>query len=248
MSQTAPLIQTLKRLLKHHSKTYANVAECLSLSEASVKRLFSEKNISLQRLDAICALLGIEISDLVREMQAEHNKSISELTYAQEKEIAEDLRLLMITVYVLNHWSLEDIISRYDFTEAQCIRHLAHLDRLRIIELLPGNRIKLLVAANFKWLDDGPIMKLFCAKIETEFFRTRFTKETEKLVVLNGMLSDASNALFQRKMQQLAKDFDTLSKDDAELPIGQRKGYTLLMGLRDWNYERLFGDQRNTAN
>ena len=124
------------------------------------------------------------------------------------------------------------------------LKHLAHLDRLSIIELLPGNRIKLLVAANFKWQDDGPIMKLFCAKIETEFFRTRFTRETEKLVVLNGMLSDASNALFQRKMQQLAKDFDTLSKDDANLPIGQRKGYTLLMGIRDWNYERLFGDSR----
>ena len=244
MSQTAPLIQTLKRLLKHHSKTYVDVADCLSLSEASVKRLFSEKNISLQRLDAICLMLGIEISDLVREMQTEHSKAISELSYAQEKEIADDLELLMITVYVLNHWSLKDIITRYDFTEAQCIKHLAHLDRLSIIELLPGNRIKLLVAANFKWQDDGPIMKLFCAKIETEFFRTRFTRETEKLVVLNGMLSDASNALFQRKMQQLAKDFDTLSKDDANLPIGQRKGYTLLMGIRDWNYERLFGDSR----
>ena len=222
------------------------MAECLALSEASVKRLFSEQNLSLQRLDAICGLLEIEISDLVRTMQAEHNTSISELTHEQEKKIADNLDLLMITVYVLNRWNLKDITSRYNFTEAECIRHLIHLDRLRIIELLPGNRIKLLVSPNFKWRDDGPIMKLFLAKIETEFFRTNFSRETEKLVVLNGMLSDASNALFQRKMAQLAKDFDTLSKDDADLPIGQRKGYTLLVGLRDWNYERLFGQQRKT--
>lgn len=246
MSQTVNLIHTLKRLLKQHGKTYADVAACLALSEASVKRLFSEQNLSLQRLDAICGLLEIEISDLVRTMQAEHNTSISELTHEQEKKIADNLDLLMITVYVLNRWSLKDITSRYNFTEAECIRHLIHLDRLRIIELLPGNRIKLLVSPNFKWRDDGPIMKLFLAKIETEFFRTNFSRETEKLVVLNGMLSDASNALFQRKMAQLAKDFDTLSKDDADLPIGQRKGYTLLVGLRDWNYERLFGQQRKT--
>ena len=246
MSQTVNLIHTLKRLLKQHGKTYADVAECLALSEASVKRLFSEQNLSLQRLDAICGLLEIEISDLVRTMQAEHNTSISELTHEQEKKIADNLDLLMITVYVLNRWSLKDITSRYNFTEAECIRHLIHLDRLRIIELLPGNRIKLLVSPNFKWRDDGPIMKLFLAKIETEFFRTNFSRETEKLVVLNGMLSDASNALFQRKMAQLAKDFDTLSKDDADLPIGRRKGYTLLLGLRDWNYERLFGQQRKT--
>ena len=240
MSQTTPLISTLKRLLKKQGKTYLNVAHCLDLSEASVKRLFSEQNISLQRLDAICNLLDIEISDLVRAMEAEHNHTISELSYEQEKEIAQDLDLMIITVYVLNRLSMQDILNRSQFTETECIRHLAHLDRLHIIELQAGNRIKLLVSANFKWLDNGPIMKLFCEKIEAEFFRSKFTDKTEKLVVLNGMLSDASNALFQRKIAQLATDFDTLSKDDASLPISQRTGYTFLIGLRGWNYARLF--------
>ncbi|EIJ35066.1 helix-turn-helix domain-containing protein [Thiothrix nivea] len=244
MPQTTELLTTLKKLLKRHNKTYVDVATCLELSEASVKRLFSEQNLSLQRLDAICALLGMEISDLVHEMHSEHAKPISELSHAQEKEIADDLFLMMVTVCVLNRWSLQDITSRYHFSETQIIRYLAHLDRLNIIELQAGNRIKLLVAPNFKWRDDGPIMQLFRAKIETEYFRTTFTKESEKLIVLNGMLSDASNALFQRKMAQLAKDFDTLSKDDASLPIGERKGSTLLVAIRDWDYERLFGAQR----
>jgi DNA-binding Xre family transcriptional regulator len=247
MPQTTELITTLKKLLKRHNKTYVDVAACLQLSEASVKRLFSEQNLSLQRLDEICALMGMEISDLVHEMRSEHAKPISELTHAQEREIANDLHLLLVTVLVLNRWSWLDITSRYHFSEAQVIRYLAHLDRLHIIELQPGNRIKLLVAPNFKWRDDGPIMKLFLAKIETEFFRTSFTRSNEKLVVLNGMLSDASNALFQRKMAQLAKDFDTLSKDDASLPIGERKGSTVLLAMRDWDYERLFGDQRKKA-
>ena len=240
MSQTTPLISTLKRLLKKNGKTYADVASCVELSEASVKRLFSEQNISLQRLDSICNLLDIEISDLVRQMEAEHHHAISELSYEQEKEIARDLDLMVITVYVLNRLSLKDILSRSKFTETECIRHLAHLDRLHIIELQAGNRIKLLVAANFKWLDNGPIMKLFCAKIEAEFFRNSFTDKSEKMVVLNGMLSDSSNALFQRKIAQLATDFDTLSKDDASLPMSKRTGYTFLLGLRGWNYERLF--------
>jgi DNA-binding Xre family transcriptional regulator len=244
MPQTTELVTTLKKLLKRHNKTYVDVADCLQLSEASVKRLFSEQNLSLQRLDAICGLLEMEISDLVREMHSEHAKPISEISYAQEKEIADDLQLMMVTVCVLNRWALPDITTHYNFSEPQVIRYLAHLDRLRIIELQPGNRIKLLVAPNFKWRDDGPIMQLFRAKIETEYFRTTFTKDSEKLIVLNGMLSDASNALFQRKMAQLAKDFDTLSKDDASLPIGERKGSTVLVAIRDWDYERLFGNQR----
>jgi DNA-binding Xre family transcriptional regulator len=248
MPQTTALLHTLKKLLKRHNKTYVDVAACLDLSEASVKRLFSEQNLSLQRLDAICGLMELEISDLVREMKAEHSQPISELSHAQEKEIADDLSLLMITVCVLNRWTLNDIIQNYNFTQTQVIRYLAHLDRIHIIELQAGNRIKLLVAANFKWRDDGPIMQLFRAKIESEYFRTNFSKTSEKLIVLNGMLSDASNALFQRKMAQLAKDFDTLSKDDASLAIGQRKGSTLLIGIRDWDYERLFGDKRKLNN
>jgi DNA-binding Xre family transcriptional regulator len=247
MPQTTELIATLKKLLKRHNKTYLDVAKSLQLSEASVKRLFSEQNLSLLRLDGICALMNMEITDLVREMHVEQTKPISEISYAQEKEIADDLQLMMVTVCVLNRWSLQDIITHYNFSQTQVIRYLAHLDRLHIIELQAGNRIKLLVAPNFKWRDDGPIMQLFLAKIETEYFRTTFIKESEKLIVLNGMLSDASNALFQRKMAQLAKDFDTLSKDDASLPIGERKGSTVLLAIRDWDYERLFGKQRKTT-
>lgn len=244
MPQTNDLLHTLKKLLKRHNKTYVDVAACLQLSEASVKRLFSEQNMSLQRLDTICGLLGLEISELVQEMRAEQLKPISELSYAQEKEIADDLNLLLVTVCVLNRWSLAEIVQHYQFSETQVIRYLAHLDRLHIIELQPGNRIKLLVTANFKWLDDGPIMQLFRSRIEQEYFRTNFTKASEKLLVLNGMLSDASNALFQRKMIQLAKDFDTLSQDDASLPIGGRKGSTVLIAMRDWDYEQLFAEPR----
>ena len=240
MAQTSELIEVLKKLLKRHNKTYIEVAACLDLSEASVKRMFSEQNLSLQRLDAICALMNMEISDLVREMRAEQAHHISELSYEQEKEIADNLNLMMITVCVLNRWSLQDILKHYNFNEPQCIRYLAHLDRLHIIELQPGNRIKLLTAPNFKWRENGPIMQLFRAKIESEYFRTSFSKRTEKLLVMNGMLSDTSNQLFQRKMAQLAKEFDAMSKDDSSLTIGERKGSTLLIGLRDWDYERLF--------
>ncbi len=46
MSQADSLIETLKRQLRAQGKTYADVAEWLALSEASVKRLFAEKHFS----------------------------------------------------------------------------------------------------------------------------------------------------------------------------------------------------------
>ena len=118
MPQTTQLISTLKRSLKQHGKTYRDVAAHLALSEASVKRLFSEKNFTLHRLDEICALLDMELSDLVQQMRANDNSVVSALSIEQEREIADDLLLLLITVCVLQRWSVQEILDHY---QIRCI-------------------------------------------------------------------------------------------------------------------------------
>ena len=62
MVQTAQLISVLKQFLKRHGFSYRDVARRLNLSEASVKRLFSDHHFSLSRLDNVCQMMGMEIS------------------------------------------------------------------------------------------------------------------------------------------------------------------------------------------
>ena len=236
MAEVAAIVDALKSVLKAHKLRYRDVAVALELSEASVKRLFRTCDFDLAQLEKICHMMGMEISDLIQ-MMTEQQVEIQELTEQQEQEIAGDLALLMITVCVLNRWSLEDILGFYRFTEAECIQRLAHLDRLRIIELLPKNRIKLLVAPNFSWRRGGPIQTFFLQAIEKELFRARFEQENHKLLVLNGMLSDNSNREFQRKMDRLAREFDQLNNTDAGLALDKRHGATVVLALRDWHYD-----------
>ena len=82
------------------------------------------------------------------------------------------------------------------------IQKLAKLDKLKIIDLLPGNRFKLLITKNFAWLPDGPIQRFFLQRVQEEFFSSRFNQSTEKLIVVNGLLSLGSNAELQKKMQK----------------------------------------------
>lgn len=236
MAQSSQLIETLKRALKAHGKTYAEVAVALELSEASVKRLFAEQSFSLARLERVCQLIGMEISDLVAMMNDGRRTQISGLSREQEQELAGDLELLLVTVCVLNHWTLAQILDYFEIPETRCIRHLARLDRLKLIELLPRNRIKLLVAPNFKWQENGPIQRFFQEKLEAEFFASRFDHAQERLLVINGMLTDGSNALFQRKLEQLAREFDALAADDRQVPFEQRSGTTVVMAMRPWKY------------
>lgn len=236
MAQTSLIINTLKKSLKTHGKTYADVADYLELSEASVKRMFAQQSVSLNRLDAICQMLEMEITDLIQQVNDSTARQITELTADQEKEVVSELGLLLVTISVINHWSLEDITNTYTLNEAQCIQYLAKLDRLNIIELLPNNKIKIKVSPNFKWRKNGHIQCFFRENIETDFFNSNFGLPQEKLIVLNGMLSAESNAIFQRKLERLAREFDEITKDDSSLPLGKRFGYTSVLAIRDWRF------------
>lgn len=148
IAQISSLVCTLKKQLKAHGLTYTDVAKALDLSEASVKRLFAEQSFTLQRLESIGQLIGLQISVLVEAMLKEQPQLV-QLTEEQEKEIISDPLLLMITANVINGLSYEDIIKKYTIKTTDCIQKLARLDRLKIIKLLPNNRIKLLIAPNF---------------------------------------------------------------------------------------------------
>ncbi len=236
MAQVSALVDTLKASLKAAGIKYTQVAAALQLSESSIKRKFSRKEFSLSELDRICALADLQISDLVRRME-ENRGRLQALSAEQEQEIAGDPALLLVAVSVLNRWSCEQLLDFYNFSDTELVRMLARLDRLKMIELLPNNRIKLLVAANFGWLPNGPIEQEFLRAIQQDFFSTRFDRDDHKLIVLNGMLAPASNRELQRKLERLAQEFDLLNTEDAALPMGEKHGCTLLLALRDWHYQ-----------
>ncbi|MFV0477518.1 MAG: XRE family transcriptional regulator [Parahaliea sp.] len=245
MAQVTPLIDTLKTSLKAAGITYAHIANALNLSESSIKRKFSKEEFTLAEVDRICSLCALDISTLVKRMDERHDR-LQSLSIEQEREIADDLALLVVTVCVLNRWRFEDILKFYIFEEHQLIQMLARLDRLHLIELQVGNRIKLLVAPNFGWQPGGPIQKRFLKSIQKDFFAANFEQQEHCLIVLNGMLSAESNSELRRRMQRLAREFDQLNREDSSLDFNQRRGYTAVLALRDWRYEG-FAALRNKA-
>lgn len=233
MALGAALIDVLKRELKARGVKYADLARQLQLSEASVKRMFSRHDFTLRRLDDICRYARIEFSDLTRTLAREETL-LSALTYEQEKEIISDRKLFLVAVCVLNHATYAQIIERYDITPAECVKLLAHLDRLKFIELQPGNRVRVLVSRTFSWLPDGPIQRFFNEQAHTEFFRSRFDRPDEFMLVVNGILSKASRAQVIERLKRVAREFSDLHSDDARLPPEGRSAMSVLVALRHW--------------
>ncbi len=239
MAQTQALIEVLKQSLKMHRLTYANIARHLDMSEANVKRMFAKKRFSLDRLEQICQLMQMEMSDLFALYEASRQR-ITHLTEQQEQELVGDHKLLLVAVSVRNQLSFEDIIEHYEISTTECIKQLAKLDRLKIIDLLPNNRIKLRIDEHFCWLKNGPIERFFEREIERQFLKSRFKGEFEQRLFHFGLLSDSSSQIMMEKMQSLVHEFTELHKQDLHLPLHKRHSQGLMLAMRPWMLD-IFG-------
>ncbi|MBX3639353.1 MAG: helix-turn-helix transcriptional regulator [Nitrosomonas sp.] len=236
MMQTEALIDVLKKTLRGRRLTYADIAQGLSMSEANVKRMFASKRLTLDRLEAICRLMQMELSDLFQLYQ-ETRQRITRLTVEQEKELVGDTKLLLVAVSVRNRLSFEDIVNHYHISETECIQCLTKLDKLKIIDLLPQNRIKLRIDEGFHWLPDGPIERFFEKQIQSQFLHAGFCGEYEKRLFLSGLFSDFSIQILIHKMQVLAQEFTDLHRQDARLPLNNRRNIGFMLAIRPWELE-----------
>jgi DNA-binding Xre family transcriptional regulator len=228
------LVSALKRLLKAQGMTYGVLAQRLALSEATIKRMFSRGAISVQRLDAICQVLDIGLAELAAEAHRER-QPLDELSAAQETALVEDPALLLALYLVLNRWQQREVLERYRWSVSEWTVLLARLDRLGIIELLPGNRTRPRTQRNFRWRREGPMQRFFQQKLLPEYFRREFDAELDRLLLLSGMVSRRSAELVDRRLRELAEEFDLMMVQDAALPAAERVGLSLVLASRPWS-------------
>ena len=227
------LIDAIKRMLKAQRMTYAQLAPHLGLSEASVKRMFSQQTMNLARLETICEVLKVGLPELVAHARAD-TEPMSALSDEQEEELVGDPRLFLALYLALNRWREEEVLRKYTFTKAEWVGLLVRLDRMGIIELQPDNRARLRTARNFRWRENGPVMRLFAKKLIPEFFQRRFEGENEQILLLAGMVSRPTGALLKQRLNELAREFDTLMAHDSNLPVAERVGLSMVLGVRPW--------------
>ncbi|WP_161569538.1 helix-turn-helix domain-containing protein [Veronia nyctiphanis] len=234
MSQRKQLVQTLKALLRQHGVTYRIVAQHLQISEASVKRLFSTCDFTIERIEKVCELVSIELSDLVMAMQ-EGLLSTSELSVESEKALVSDIPLLLTAHLLINKWTVNQILSNYDIDRLDMIQNLVELDRMRIIDYLPGEKVRLKLSRNFQWQENGPIQQFFNKHISSEFFKSTFDQPGELRLFASGMLSKTSNQAIQHRLTRLQAFFDELHRGDEVLEMEQRYGTSIVLAVRPWS-------------
>ena len=225
--------------------TYADLAREMGMAESSVKRMLAKGDMPLSRVDAICRALKLDFADLARRV-ADNQPLLSQLTQEQERAVVADKKLLLCAICVLSQWTLEQITSAYRITEAEVVRAWVQLDRIGIIELRPLNRYRLKLAKTFRWRPHGAVMDYFREHALLDYFSGGFDGPGEGLLLVHGSISRSLAPSFRERMQRVAQDFAQQHLADQKLADKDLQGYTLLLGMRSWEFGA-FAALRRTA-
>ena len=145
-------------------------------------------------------------------------------------------KLLFVAYMLLNDMDFDSIKQHYDIEEHEGIQLLAHLDRIKFIDLLPANRVKLLTSRNFRWRKNGAIEKLFNQHIRKEFFQSRFAKSDECMKFGSALVSRSTLLQMHKKIERLVGEFNELALQDATLPFEERVGCSFVGAIRPWEF------------
>ena len=170
---------------------------------------------------------------------------LQSLSLEQESELIGDPKLLLTAYCLVNNWTFAEILDRYEITEVEGITYLARLDRMRLIELLPGNRVKALIATNFTWHPNGPIEQYFRKEVQGPFFNADFTEDGCIRLVKNGDISAVARQQILERLHHIGQMFDDTVREERKLPLDQRQGTTMVLAVRHWIFDAFAKLERN---
>jgi transcriptional regulator with XRE-family HTH domain len=237
---TDQLLDALKRVLKSRRVTYSELARRIGLSEASVKRLFSQQTFTLARLQEVLKALDMDFFELAK-LARGAGDAPQEMTEEQEQALASEPNLMGVFYLLFNDWQPAQILARYELTEAELTRWLAKLDRLQLIDLMPGNRVKLKVSRHLRLKPSGAIRAKHGQRTMTDFLAVEFDRHGGHFLFEFRDISPASFAVMQRKLDRLAAEFNELAELDSTLPPEQRQSIGLALGMRPWRIGQVTG-------
>jgi len=231
---TRAIVETLKKVLKARGMTYAELALALRVSTPTVKRLFSQRSFTLERLEEILKVIELDFYELAR-MSHGRRSGPAELSVEQESALSKDARLFTVFWLLCNEWRFDEIVTEFRLGAAQITSYFARLERLRLIDWRPGNRARLRVPKHYVWRAGGPLRKAYGLKVVTEFMRARFDAPHDAFHFEAQELSAESAIVVKRRLERVAAEINELVEIDAATPAKKRVTLGVLLACRPWS-------------
>lgn len=231
--KSAALVEEVKKELKKRNITYSDLGKHVGLSEAAIKRAFALKNFSLRRLDEICDVIGIDFTDLAISARRS-GASTEQMEKEVEEVLADDPTLLLSLYLILLQKPASAIKKDLGISKEELYRLTRQLERLGLVEVFPGEKVRAKIKKSVRWLHDGPLAKRYGPAVMRIFFNSDFKGAYEYQDFLTGALTADSFKVFKRKLSEIFRQFDELSELDSKSDQERSEVFWLYSGIRPW--------------
>jgi transcriptional regulator with XRE-family HTH domain len=222
------VITTLKQLLKNRGLHYADVAEKLGVSERSVQRWFNGDGLTLELLFKLSDLVGVSLAELFSLADAATDNRPRALTEAQEHALASVPLRAFIFTRLLQGWSARELQSACNLSEAAIIEHLLSLERLGLIEVHPGNRVRLLTRRNIEWRKGGA-MRVYFNQFAKALVGTMDFGEVDSIWTAESVnLTHRSAMALETKLNALRMEIRSIAESERDIAPHEKLWYSIV--------------------
>jgi hypothetical protein len=81
------------------------------------------------------------------------------------------------------------------------------------------------------------VMAFFRENVVLDYYNGGFDGPAEGLLLVHGSIGRSLAPAFLERLQRVAQDFAQQHQTDQKLPAQDREGYTLVLGMRNWEFE-----------
>lgn len=234
--QSRLLKEVLKQQIRIRGLRYQDIADQLGVSVVTIKRYLNSDRLPVEVMEDISACLGLSLIDLSEIAKEGDGRNFLDLELRQESALASDSALALMRLMLYSGMTVPEIMSEYAVDEATVISLLTRLDRLKLIELLPGNRVRIPGPHHIEWKPGGPIRRTIEHNIRNHFVMMDFANTEDFYGYETVRLSRASVRQLEEHMRQLVRQVRVLHRLDQGIPSADKQWHTLLVAQRETNW------------
>jgi DNA-binding CsgD family transcriptional regulator len=234
--QSKMLKTVLKQQIRIRGMRYKDIADQLEVSVMTVKRYLNSERVPVEVLEDIGACLGLGLLELAELAKADSGGEALDLELQQETALASDYALALMRLLLYSGMTVSEIMDEYDIDEPTVVGLLTRLDRLKLIELLPGNRVRIRGTRYVEWKRGGPIRHTIQNDIRDHFVDMDFAGTDAFFGYETVRLTRSSIRQLEDHMRNLVRQIRILHSIDQGAKGEDKQWCTLLVAHRETNW------------
>lgn len=237
--QLPAMLDHLRRMLRANGFTIHTIAQKLAVSDATVKRWFQGLGLAADRLEDLCHLAGMTLPELAEIASAPPRELANDLTLAQEQALTESTFLSFLFFMVMSGWPPRDLHDDFGVPIEQIEAQLDRLERLALIDRLPGGRVRSRVDRRVAWRR-GPMRQHFEQHMKRQFMEIDFGDPATIYTAETAKLSVSGLARLEELLQRFRLDVQDLADEDRRHSLLSRQWNMVLVAVRPLDVSRLY--------